>query len=366
MIQILHKRDRQVRIDAMNNNKNLNAVILAGGSGTRFWPMSRRSRPKQFLNISGDGTLLGKTITRILPQIPAQNIWIVTNAAYKKDILSHAKSFGIPTKNILWEPSGKNTAPAILWAATVIHKINPQAVIAVLPSDHVILHPKEFLKVLKEAVSLADKNYLVTLGIKPTRPETGYGYLKTAKSKKEDVLVVEQFTEKPNLQKAKTFLKNKNYFWSSGMFVWRTSAILHAFQKYLPQAYGPVARQARKVEAVWSKLPNISVDYAILEKAPNVAAVAANNIGWSDVGSWESLAEVLPKDPEGNIHQGEIVQLNCQNTMFLGHKRLIAAVGLKDLIVIDTDDALLICPKHASQRVKDIVSVLNLKDPKLI
>ncbi len=349
----------------MSKNNHLYVVILAGGSGTRFWPLSRRHKPKQFLNIMADGTLLEKTIERVLPIVDPRQILIVTNAAYKKDILSHARNVGIPDDNIFWEPSGKNTAPAVLWAATAIHKLDPSAVMVVLPSDHLILNSIEFLQVLGKADALARENYLVTLGIVPTRPDTGFGYLKTKKSKDKKVLIVEKFTEKPNLAKAKQFLKNKNYFWNSGMFIWKTSAILGAFEKYLPQAYRLMDQNINNVKRVWPKLPSISVDYAILEKATNVAAVAAPNIQWSDVGSWESLADVLAKDQCGNIHRGEVLALDCQNTLIIGHEKLIATVGLKDFIVIDTKDALLICPKNASQKVKDIVLTLQRDNPTL-
>ncbi|MCK5642827.1 MAG: mannose-1-phosphate guanylyltransferase, partial [Gammaproteobacteria bacterium] len=200
-------------------SSNLYAVILAGGSGTRFWPVSRKAKPKQFLNITGNGTLLQETLERIKPEIPGAHIFIITNAAYRSTVGRQTASFKIPKANILLEPEGKNTAPAICWAAAKIQEINPDAVMVVLPSDHLILKQKKFLKVVREAVRLAQKNYLVTLGITPTRPDTGYGYLKTEKKKinGKQIVKVEKFTEKPSLSKAKQFLKTKKYFWNSGM-----------------------------------------------------------------------------------------------------------------------------------------------------
>ncbi len=351
---------------------NLYAVILAGGSGTRFWPLSRRANPKQFLNVTGQGTLLAETLKRIQPLVSGQNIMIVTGALYRKEIARQIIPFGIPKANVLLEPQGKNTAPAILWAATRIHQLNPDAVIAVLPADHLILNPKNFLNVLQQAVKLAQENYLVTLGIVPTRPETGYGYLETVKQG--GVLKVKRFTEKPSLLKAKQFIKNKNYFcsknknyfWNSGMFIWKTAVILEEFRKYLPEVHQILGKDYRQksIKKVWASLPSISIDYGILEKAKNVVAVAARDIGWSDLGSWESLMVVLPKDKNGNMIKGDVLERNCKNSLLWGEKRLVAAMGLDNLIVIDTPDALLISRRDLSQDVREIVTLLQRKKRK--
>jgi len=347
----------------MKAQKNTYAVILAGGMGTRFWPVSRKSNPKQFLNITGKGTLLQETLSRIKLLVKASHIYIVTNKAYAEQIEQQILKFKVPKTNILLEPVGKNTAPAICWAAAKIQKGNPDAVMVVLPSDHLILNQRGFLKVLGDAVRLAGEDYLVTLGIVPSRPETGYGYLKTAKVKRNGmaILRVEKFTEKPSLAKAKQFLKRTNYFWNSGMFVWKTSVILQEFKKYLPSVYRAIGHKTgfAHVRKVWSSCPNISIDYGILEKAKNVVAVPAPQIRWSDLGSWESLIDVLKKDKNGNIFKGKVVNSNSTNTFVWADKKIIAPVGLNNMIIIDTPDALLVCSKESSQVVKNIVSYLQ-------
>ncbi len=331
---------------------NLHAVILVGGSGTRFWPVSRQSRPKQFLNLIGKGSLLQQTIKRILSKVPAQNIWIVANRAHQEKIKRQVAGLGLQTSQILWEPQGKNTAPAIGWAASRIHARDPRAVMVVLPSDHLIQNAPRFSSALEKAVKLAGQDQLVTFGIVPTRPETGYGYLKTKKA--DGILRVEKFIEKPHLAKAKQFVKSSGYLWNSGMFVWKTEIILEAFKHYLPVVYA-ARRDFRKA---WTKLPAISIDYGILEKVKNVVAVAAEGIGWSDLGSWESLAEILPKDKKGNSARGNVLSLDCHNTLIWANKRLVTAIGVDNFVVIDTPDALLVCPKNRSQDVKKLVATL--------
>ena len=347
----------------MRTNKHLYAVILAGGTGTRFWPVSRKSRPKQFLDIAGKGSLLQGTLERIRPKVNGSRVFIVTSASYRKTIERQVSRFKIPKANIMLEPQGKNTAPAICWAAAKIHRIDPEAVMAVLPSDHLIAHPGKFSRVLGEAISLARKDYLVTLGIVPTRPETGYGYLqtKTKNAEGRPVVHVEKFKEKPSLSKARQFIKRKNYFWNSGMFVWKSSVILGEFRKYLPGVYRLVGTKVgtAHVQKVWRRLPNISVDYGVLEKARNVVAVPAHGIGWSDLGSWESLREVLSPDQQGNIFKGDVISVDSKNTFVWGGQKVIAAVGLDNVIIVDAPDALLVCRADRSQSVKDVVSILQ-------
>ncbi len=347
----------------MSIDKNLYAIILAGGSGTRFWPLSRASYPKQFLAIAGKETLLQQTVGRVRSLVAGENIFIVTNAAHRREVGRQLARFKVPRPNILLEPQGKNTAPAICWAAARIHQVNPNAVLAVLPSDHLIQNPNAFLKILEKAVALARREYLVTLGIVPTRPETGYGYLKTVKMKKDGILNVARFTEKPDLATARRFVKSKDYFWNSGMFIWRADVILDEFKKYLPEIYKSVAADPRpaRIQKVWKSLPSISVDYGILEKSSRVVAVAAAGVGWSDLGSWESLFEVLPKDAHGNSLQGDVLALDCRNTFVRAEKRLVATVGLEGIVVIDTPDALLVCPGALSQKVKDVAAVLKAR-----
>ncbi len=334
-------------------NQNLYIVLLAGGSGTRFWPLSRHEEPKQFLKITSGRSLLQETLSRVQSLVPPQNVLVVTNLLYQRKVKEQLSAFKISPRNILLEPEGKNTAPAIAWAATKIHRINPEAIMIVLPSDHLIAHRDSFLKNLKEAILLAGKNYLVTLGIVPTRPETGYGYLKTKEIRIQGrtILKVEKFIEKPSLATAQKFLKGKKHLWNSGMFIWKTDAILKSFAQFLPN----VSQGLNE----WHKLPSISIDYGILEKARNVVTVPASNIGWSDLGSWETLSEHLSKDNNGNIFKGDILSIDCKNTLVLGGKRLIAAVGLNNLAIIDTPDALLISSLDKSQKIKNIVGFLK-------
>jgi mannose-1-phosphate guanylyltransferase len=344
----------------MPKNKNLYAVILAGGSGTRFWPMSKESKPKQYLNIIGKDTLFQKTLKRISARVDINNIFIVTSIAHKNILKQQMSQIKVPKSNILYEPAVRNTAPAILWASAKINKINPNATIAIFPSDHLITEQKKFFSVLDKAVELASDDYLVTFGIVPTRPETGFGYLKTKKVKlgKKNILKVEKFTEKPSVQKAKRFVRNSKYFWNSGMFVWKSSVILKAFNIYMPGLYRKMVKNTNQsqINKIYKSLTSVSIDYGILEKSDNVAAIKARNIGWSDLGSWESLMEVLSRNKDGNYLKGNIIPLKCRNTLVIGDKKLIAAVGLENIVIVDTPEALLICQKHMSQQVRDIVS----------
>lgn len=351
-------------------DKHVYAVILAGGSGTRFWPVSREAKPKQFLQIVHNRTLLDLTVDRITPLMASRNIFVVTNKRYQKETARQLKKFKIPPKNILLEPSAKNTAPAICWAAARIHRLDPRAVTLCLPSDHLILNQAKFLNIMKRAVSLARQDLLVTFGIVPTRTETGYGYLHTQPKKLggQSVLFVKRFTEKPNRAAAKRFMRSKSYFWNSGMFVWQTRTILEEFNKLLPKVHAVLGKDpsASVVARRWQKLPKISIDYGILEKSRKVVAVKAQDLGWSDVGSWESLIETLPSDKHGNIFLGDCLAIDVKDSLAYGHERTIALIGIKDCIVVDTKDALLVCKKDSSQKVKEIVEFLIKRNSRLI
>lgn len=343
------------------SNTSTYAVILAGGAGTRFWPLSRQKQPKQFLKMVGGKSLLAHTMARIQGTIPSKNIFIITNKNYGNLVRKETGRLGIPARNVLLEPTGKNTAPSIAWAAFVIKQMNPRAVMVVLPSDHLIVNKKGFLKNLAQAVSAAQKRKLVTFGITPTHPETGYGYIKITETfKSNQIFPVEKFIEKPSLPKAENFLRTKKYLWNSGMFVWRADVILEEFKKRLPRIYYFLKNHhaQSKIKRVWTKLESISIDYGILEKAKNMAVVCCPNLGWSDLGSWQALFDTLPKKG-GNFFKGDVITLDNQKTMILGNKRLVVGIGLKDTIVIDADDCLLICRKDLSQKVKDIVGVLK-------
>lgn len=352
----------------MTNSHN-HVVILAGGSGTRFWPLSRAVRPKQFLNVINGASLFEQTLERVQTLVPPENIWIVTNKNYSSWIRRQSGSFSVPAQNILWEPTGRNTAPAICWAAAKIKSCDPQAVMVVLPSDHLIGKPKKFLACLKKAIGATRQGYLVTLGIQPTRPETGYGYLQTVplRDGSKSYSLVKKFTEKPERKVAERFFKNKAYLWNSGMFIWTADQILKEFQIHLPDVYERIGQQHAQahINRVWASLPSVSIDYGILEKAEKVAAVAGVDIGWSDLGSWEALNEILSGDAQGNKCQGKVIAIDSQGSLIWSDKRVVGVAGLENFIVVDTPDALLICPSGESQKVKDLVLEMVRKYPKV-
>lgn len=339
--------------------KNTYAVILAGGSGTRFWPASRKDMPKQFLSLVGQRTFLQETVHRVKSKVPAENVFVVTNENYRSIVNKQLKEYGVPFKNVLCEPSGKNTAPAICWVASLIHRQNPDAVMAIFPSDHLIRKQKNFLACLTKAVDLAKKEMLVTFGIVPTRPETGYGYLKTKKVKQ--LTVVDQFVEKPNEVKAKQYMKAGNYLWNSGMFVWTTQAILEEFECYQPKMFKQFdqAKTNTAVKKMWPKLESISIDYAIMERSQRVVAVSAKDIGWTDLGSWLALSEIADKDKQGNMIQADALAVGCRNVLIKGNKKFIAAVGLENITIVETDDAILVCQTEQSQDVREVVDYLK-------
>lgn len=342
--------------------KNLYAVILAGGVGSRFWPLSRELEPKQFLNVVGQRSLLEETIWRIRARIKKENIYLVTNSSYIYDIQKQTVRFDIPKENIFLEPEGKNTAPAIGWVATHILARDKDAVLLVLPSDHLILKNKAFLGIIEKGVNLANKNFLITLGIVPSHPDTGYGYIKGIKKcfGKKIVCYAEKFIEKPSLKKAEEFLKSKDYFWNSGIFIWRADVILEEIKKHLPQLFKKLEKikGAKNIIRHWASIKPISVDFGILERSKRVLTIPAN-IGWTDLGSWDALAKVLKKDKDENVFKADSLDIGSKNIFVWGKDRLIATVGLKDLILVDTPDALLACHKNLSQNVKDIVELLK-------
>ena len=343
-------------------NRNTYAVILAGGSGTRFWPLSRPQKPKQFLNILSEKTLFQKTVERVLPLIPAERIYIVTGASYKKTVQQQSRPYKIPSRNVLLEPRGKNTAPAVCWAAATLYKKNSDAVFAVFPADHLILKPQAFRKHLKEAFALAEQQYLVTMGIIPHRPETGYGYMKCRRVRRggRTCWPVEKFVEKPDLKKARQYLKEKNYFWNSGIFIWRADNILTEYAAHLPDVYQLLFNKPySRVLKHWSLLPNISVDYAILEKADNVVSIPAADMGWSDLGSWDALHDVLPQNKDGNHLSGNVVEQGCRNVFIRAEGCPVAAIGLEGVVIVATGKAVLVCRKEDSQKVRAVADAFK-------
>lgn len=348
---------------------------MAGGIGSRFWPYSRSKKPKQFLDILGTGsTLLQSTFERFNNVIPKENILIVSNKEYASTIMEQLP--GIKPEQILLEPMRRNTAPCIAYANYRINSICPDANIVVAPSDHIILKEKQFIEVVESGLEFIDKNdVLLTLGIKPSRPETGYGYIQVNGNDKEIILnesfrKVKTFTEKPNHELAKKFLESGDFFWNSGMFFWSLKSINKAFKTYLPDVDTLFSEGALKfntpeensfIEETFPKCSNISIDYGVMEKADNVHVLCAD-IGWSDLGTWGSLYDISDKDENKNVTKGGKSYLyetkNC--LINLPEKKLAVIQGLDDMIIVETDDVLLICKKPEEQRIKQFVNDVKL------
>ncbi len=360
-----------------NKRGSVYAVVLAGGSGTRFWPVSREAMPKQMLSIVGDQTLLQQTLSRIRPKVIPERTYIVTTQFQASEIKRQfiLEKGAEEAANLIIEPVGKNTAPAIGYAAVIIEQLDPGAIMLVLPADHHIADEGRFLKAIDAATEVAGKDFLVTLGIRPNRPETGYGYIKIGSGLSEEILrqlrgydafYVTAFTEKPDRETAELYLLDGGYFWNSGMFVWRAAAILAEIERHIPKLYKGLDRLRRSLEEgdkgnikkIYSQLDALSIDYGVMEKSDNVALIPAA-IGWSDVGSWQALDEILEKDADGNIVLGDCVAVDTRNSLFWGGERLIAAVGLEDMVVVDTQDALFVCEKDRSQDVRKVVELLK-------
>jgi mannose-1-phosphate guanylyltransferase len=349
---------------------NIYALILAGGVGTRLWPKSRRRKPKQLLDLIAKNTMLQETCARIDPIIPPEHVFVVTNAAYAGTVREQVPA--MPPQNIIGEPAGKGTAPCIGLAALYLRRLNPDGVMASLHADHVIKDAGGFREALLGAAQLAQEGYLVTLGIEPDAPETGYGYIRRGEPLHQvggfNAYRVRKFTEKPDRATAEEFVASREYYWNSGIFIWKTSAILGAIERYLPD----LAMQLREIDAgigtprereileqVWARVNDQSVDVGILEQADNVAVMPIR-VGWSDVGSWATLTDILPRDEQNNvIVGGEHVAINTHGSLLYGTKRLIATIDLTDMIVVDTDDVVLVCPKSRAQDVKHIIEELK-------
>jgi len=348
----------------------IHAVILAGGSGTRLWPLSRRQLPKQFLPLDGgEQSLLQATLERLQPLVQPADALIVTGAEHARGEAYQALH---PFATLL-EPVGRNTAPAIALAAAWLSRNGDDPMLVVLPADHVIRDRPAFHQALQRAVASAETGALVTFGIRPTRPETGYGYIR-AVTEGTAVVPVARFTEKPDQATAERFLAEGDYWWNSGMFVWKASSILAAIARHLPEVHEVLERiradWARApgstdpqpaVEAHFEAMPSISIDYGVLEHAEQVQLVPCD-IGWSDVGSWDAVHELAAKDFRDNVLQGNVVAIDCDNTLIQGNGRLIAAVGVRDLCVVETADAILIAPREQTQRVREVVDELARRD----
>jgi mannose-1-phosphate guanylyltransferase len=343
------------------------AVVLAGGAGTRFWPESREKTPKQFLPLFGRRTLFEETLHRIQPVIPKSRVVVVTQDRY----VSQARKLGkIPAAHILGEPVGRNTAPCVALAAALIFKKDPQAVLAILPSDHQIGKPALFRKMLKAASAAAREHGMpVTFGMKPSFPHTGYGYLERSglleKRNGLPVYRLKRFHEKPELTKAKAFLKTKRFLWNSGMFIWRADRLLDATAKHLPQ----VAKGVRQIlkgnfkarfRRLYPALPSISIDYGLMEQMRGKILTLPADIEWCDLGGWLAFQDFWPQDGNGNVVQGKpVLVVESRGNLVRAGKRLTALVGVQDLVVVDTGDALLIASKSKVESVRKIVAMLR-------
>lgn len=342
---------------------NVCGVILAGGTGSRLWPLSRQHLPKQFLALDGKASLLQTTINRLAPTIEARDVLIVTQEAHAKGEAYHAL---LPYKS-LYEPVGRNTAPAIALAAAYLTAGDNDPVIVTLPADHIIKNEILFREHLRKAIEAAEAGGLITFGIEPTRPDTGFGYIKTQPGTRPGVLPVERFTEKPDLETAERFLAEGGYYWNSGMFVWKASVILAEIRRYVPDVHRVIedilADAAtgdfqQSIAKHFANMPAISIDHGVLEKSDKVALIPCD-VGWNDVGSWQAVHEVSERDEGGNALQGNVIALGCKDSLIRGEKRLVAAIGVEDLCIIDTPDALLVTKKDQTQRVREVVDALR-------
>mgnify|MGYP000884547440 FL=1 len=347
-------------------------VIMAGGKGERFWPKSRINLPKQFLSLTDDGkSMIQHTVERVKNLVDIENIYVVTNEMYKNLVSEHIPD--IPEANIIIEPAAKNTAPCIGLAAVHIAKKDINSKMIILPSDHLIKFNEIFIDTLKIALDVVEKgDNLATIGITPNYPETGYGYINFTKGESfkdsTNIYEVLRFVEKPNLEKAKEYLTSGQYLWNSGMFVWKASTILKNFKEYLPEIYEGLQKIGKsintgKYEEVLKKeflnLPSESIDYGIMEKAKNIYVIPGN-FGWDDVGSWLSLERINKTNQDGNVITGNVISIKTKNTIIQGSDKLIATIGLEDIVVVDTDDVTLICHKNNTQEVKEVINNLKI------
>ncbi|MBI3941481.1 MAG: mannose-1-phosphate guanylyltransferase [Chloroflexi bacterium] len=348
----------------------LYAVILAGGVGTRLWPLSRSRLPKQLLPlVRRNTTMLQITLERILPLIPADQVFVLTNESYVPLVQEQLPQ--LSPENVFGEPAGRGTAPAIAAGALLVQQRNPQGIMFSLHADHHIEDEPAFRQVLQAAADVAAENYLVTLGITPTGPETGYGYIKQGPVigtyRQITAYRIAQFIEKPDLETATAFLAEQIYLWNSGIFTWRVDQIIQEMERLLPELMAPMHRMAsalgtpdqnRMVAEVWPELPNVTIDRGVMEHTDRAAMVPAN-VGWNDVGSWEAVYHLISQNGEQNAVMGDHLSVETKGTLIYGDNRIIATVGVQDLVIVDTQDALLICARDRAQDVKRIVEQLK-------
>ena len=348
----------------------LYAVIMAGGSGTRLWPRSRKKKPKQLLDIVSSKTMIQETVDRLEGLVDADHVFVVVGAAHSQEIDRQLAL--VPSENILIEPQGRNTAPCIGLAAIHIRARDKDAVMVVLPSDHLIKNANRFRKILKAAAAAAQKGKsLVTIGIEPTFPETGYGYVQIGKkiesARGEDVYKVVAFKEKPTSAVAKKFLKSGKYMWNSGMFVWKADTVLGQIKVHLPALYKGLMKieaslgkenESGVLEKVYDSIEGESIDFGVMEKAKEVMLLKGD-FGWNDIGSWAAMEQLWPKDADGNFLDADVVSIESTGNIIHSTKKLVAVIGLKDIVIIETEDALLVCAKDRAPDVRRAVDKLK-------
>lgn len=346
----------------------MKAVIMAGGKGTRFWPLSVESNPKQFLNISGNGTMLQETVDRLLPLVGIEDVYVVCSAPYLDLVQRQLPE--LSDEQLIIEPAARNTAPCIGLAAHYLQERFPNETMVVLPADHVIQDREAFHSVLKAAESMAAEGWLVTFGMEPDFPSTGYGYLEMGEPLggfgSHTGFRVARFIEKPVLEKAQQFLRDQRYLWNSGMFVWRTDTILEEMRLHMPDLFSGLSEIAtvdddQKALEIFSRLEKTSIDFGIMERTEKAAMIPCS-IGWDDVGSWGALKRIRTPDLEGNWVEGLVEAVDSTNSVvFGGGSKLVALVGVEDLVVVDTEDVLLVCSGKATEDVKRLVDRLKQK-----
>jgi mannose-1-phosphate guanylyltransferase len=355
----------------MSTIDRLVIVILAGGSGTRLWPRSRQALPKQFLDLTGQGTMLQETVARLIPLVPAERLLVITNQQYVD--LARRQVPELPADNIVGEPTPRGTAAAVGLGAVMAQHLRPDAIMASVHADHLILKPQRFRSALAAAAEVAERGSLVTLGIQPTFAHTGLGYVGQGEALPaaggHPVYRVVRFVEKPDLATAERFLAGGCHSWNSGLFAWRVDRILDEFSQHMPdlhaglaeigQALGTPAAEAT-LQRVFPTLPHQTIDYGIMERAADIAVLPVD-IGWTDIGSWGTLLEVLDADEAGNVVRGPdpVFTLDTSNTLIYTAGRLVAAIGLENLVIVDSGDALLICPKERAEEVRHVVEWLK-------
>ncbi len=351
------------------NAPPLYALILAGGTGTRLWPRSRRNRPKQLLPLLSKRTMLQETYDRIAPILAARRIFVITNEGYVETVREQLPD--LPPDNVIGEPAGHGTAPAIGLGALRIQKDNPDAIMVSLHADHYIERADAFRQAILNAAQVAEQGNLVTLGIQPRNPETGYGYIHRGEMIEtlgdQPVYRVAKFVEKPNEETARRYVASGEYYWNSGIFAWQISTLLEEYEKFQPALHKQLDKIGRALGTprahstlmrIWSSVPTETIDVGIMEKSQR-AAVLPIDVGWSDVGSWATLLDLLPATLKSNVVVGDHVGVDTESSLLYSPNRLIATVGLSDMIVVDTDDAILVCPKSRAQEVKHLVEALK-------